>query len=149
MDIIKQSLINYDKMLYNLSNKYKNIKSIKFLDETSDLQNSVVIINGDKYEYNILGRFDNSTNFWEWGWSFEKVKNKTYDLRQLFLYGIENYDDDYKVLRDILINARIKIDNNLNLDIIFGISLSFLNIADYQYIIKIEESSTISKYIII
>lgn len=149
MDIIKQSIINYDKMLYNLSNKYKTIKSIKFIDETSDLQSSTVNINGDKYVYNVLGRFDNSTNFWEWGWSFEKIKNKTYDLRQLFLYGIENYDDDYKIFRDILINSRIKIDNNLNLDVILGISLSFLNEADYQYIIKIEESSTITKYIII
>jgi hypothetical protein len=149
MDIIKQSIINYDKMLYNLSNKYKSIKSIKFIDETSDLQNSVVIINGDKFNYNVLGRFDNSTNFWEWGWSFEKIKNKTYDLRQLFLYGIENYDDDYKILRDILINSRIKIDNKLNLEIILGISLSFLNEADYQYILKIDESSTITKFIII
>ena len=149
MDIIKQSIIYYDKMLYNLSNKYKNINSIKFLDESSDLQNSVAIINGDKYTYNVLGRFDNSTNFWEWGWSFEKIKNKTYDLRLLFTYGIENYDDDYKILRDILINSRIKIENNLNLDIILGLSLSFLNETDYQYILKIEESSTITKYIII
>ena len=93
MDIIKQSLINYDKMSYNLSNKYKSIKSIKFNDENADLENSSVIINGDKYIYNVLGRIDSSTNFWEWGWSFEKIKNKTYDLRLLFTYGIENYDE--------------------------------------------------------
>lgn len=149
MDIIKESIINYDKMLFNLSNKYKIIKSIKFIDETSDLQSSYIIINGDKYDYNVLGRFDNSTNFWEWGWSFEKIKNKTYDLRLLFTYGIENYDEDYKILRDILINSRIKIESNLNLDIILAISFSFLKGMDYTYILKINESPTISKFIII
>lgn len=149
MDAIKKSLIIYYKYKYKFEKLFPKISSIKYDDDKSDLIESIVIINNTKFNYCILGRFDKSTNFWEWGWSFERVKNKTYAIRDFLNYGLENYDDEFEIIRQMIINSKFKIDEKFNLDIILAISARFIFKSGYIYIHEIKESNNISKFMIL
>ena len=147
MEIIKDSLILYYKYINIFNINYPKITSTKFIDVYSDTERNKVIINKDEFNYSVIGRFDSSTNFWEWGWSFETIKNKIYDTKGFLFYAIDETDKDNTLIKDILINSKIKINENINLDIILAISLRLLNINNYLFIHKIQESDTITKYI--
>jgi len=149
MEYIKDSLIFYDKSRFEFDLLYPKITSIKFDDDKSDLKKSKVIINNDAYYYNVIGRFDNFTNFWEWSWSFEKIKNKIYDIDDLLNYARELFDDEYDIYRNILINTKIKINEKINLDIILAITIRFMMTKKYVYILKLKDTNNIDKYIIV
>jgi hypothetical protein len=149
MEEIKKSLILYDKNRFIFNQSYPKIISIKFDDDNGDLKESKVYINNDPFNYSVLGRFDNSTNFWEWSWSFEKVKNKSYRIRQLLLYSLDNYDPEFEIINQISINTKFKISEKFNLDIILAISLRFLENHGYRTVYEIKETNTISKFIIL
>ena len=149
MDDIKKSLIYYDKYRFKFNKLYPKITSIKFDDDNSDLKESKVIINGKSFYYCVLGRFDYSNNFWEWGWSFERIKNKTYATRDFLNYALDNYNDEYEIIRQMLINSKFKIDEKFNLDIILAISARFLYNDKYLYIHELKVSTNISKFIIL
>jgi len=147
MEIIKDSLILYYKYINIFNINYSKITSTKFIDVYSDTERNKVIINKDEFNYSVIGRYDSSNNFWEWGWSFETVKNKIYDTKGFLFYAIDETDKDNTLIKDILINSKIKINENINLDIILAISLRLLHINKYLFIHKIQESDTITKYI--
>jgi hypothetical protein len=147
MEIIKDSLILYYKYINIFNINYPKITSTKFIDVYSDNDRNKVIINKDEFNYSVIGRYDSSTNFWEWGWSFETVKNKIYDTKGFLFYAIDETDKDNTLIKDILINSKIKINENINLDIILAVSLRLLHINKYLFIHKIQESDTITKYI--
>jgi len=149
MEEIKKSLILYDKNRFIFNQSYPKITSIKFDDDNGDLKESKVYINKDPFNYSVLGRFDNSTNFWEWSWSFEKVKNKSYRIRQLLLYSLDNYDPEFEIINQISINTKFKISEKFNLDIILAVSLRFLENHGYRTVYEIKETNTISKFIIL
>ena len=149
MENIKKSIMGYDKLRYIFNELYPKITSIKFNDSNSDLISSKIYINNNEFIYNILGRFDSSTNFWEWAWLNENVPNKINATTGLLNYGINLYDEEIKTIKHILINSKIKIGEKINLDIILSISLGFLMNLNFIYIYPIKESSTITKYLIL
>lgn len=144
MATIKDSLILYYTSCNDFSIIYPKFTSVKFIDHSSDTVKNEIIINNDKYTYSVLGRFDSSTNFWEWGWSYETIKNKTYDTRGFLNFGLDVPDT---IIKNILINSKIKITEKINLDIILALSLMLLYSVNYKYIHTIKESDTINKYI--
>ena len=147
MEEIKSSLNNYYKSINTFKNIHSEIKSVEFKDILNDTSRSIIIINNIEYTYSVLGRFDSSTNFWEWGWAFETSKNKTYDTRTFLHFSLEIEDTSQKIFKDILINSKIKIENLINLDIILAYSLYLLKSSKYLFVYKIKESNTINKYI--
>lgn len=142
-------LINYYNSIDKFNIAHPKIKNIKFIDSLNDTSRSKVIINDTEYIYSVLGRFDSSNNLWEWGWCFENIKNKIYDTRNFLNYGLDITNDDDKIIKNILINSKIKITENINLDFILSLSLVLLTSKKYLYIDKIIESKTITKYIIL
>jgi len=149
MEYIKNSIIAYDLLTNKFNELYPKINSVKFEDSTSDLTESYIYINNDKFTYNIVGSFDNTTNIWEWGWVNEDIKNKTYYLRELFLYGIEINDKNEKFYKNILINSKIKITHLINIDIILGYTIGVLNSFGFLFIYQLKLSPTITKYYIL
>ena len=149
MEYIKNSIIAYDLLTNKFNELYPKINSVKFEDSTSDLTESYIYINNDKFTYNIVGSFDNTTNIWEWGWVNEDIKNKTYYLRELFLYGIEINDKNEKFYKNILINSKIKITHLINIDIILGYTIGVLNSFGFLFIYQLKLSTTITKYYIL
>ena len=149
MEYIKNSIIAYDLLTNKFNELYPKINSVKFEDSTSDLTESYIYINNDKFTYNIVGSFDNTTNIWEWGWVNEDIKNKTYYLRELFLYGIEINDKNEKFYKNILINSKIKITHLINIDIILVYTIGVLNSFGFLFIYQLKLSPTITKYYIL
>jgi hypothetical protein len=149
MEYIKNSIIAYDLLTNQFNELYPKINSVKFEDSTSDLTESYIYINNDKFTYNIVGSFDNTTNIWEWGWVNEDIKNKIYYLRELFLYGIEINDKNEKFYKNILINSKIKITHLINIDIILGYTIGVLNTFGFIFIYQLKLSPTITKYYIL
>jgi hypothetical protein len=149
MDKIKLSIIHYDFSKYEFDKQFKKITSVKFNDSETDLNPSIIIINNIKFIYNIVGRHDKTTNIWEWGWLNKEAKNKTYDLRTLFLFGIDNYDSEFNFINNLLINSKIIINNNLNIDILLAITLRFLTGIGYMYIYPFKENNSITRYLIL
>jgi hypothetical protein len=149
MDDIKKSLITYYKNKFLFNKFYPKITSIKFDDDNSDLKECKVFINGDQFIYCVLGRFDKSTNFWEWGWSYERIKNKTYAIREFLNYALDNYNEDYETIRQMLINSKFKIDEKINLDIILAVSSRLILSDGYSFIYEMKDSNNITKYIIL
>jgi hypothetical protein len=149
MEYIKNSIIAYDLLTNQFNELYPKINSVKFEDSTSDLTESYIYINNDKFTYNIVGSFDNTTNIWEWGWVNEDIKNKIYYLRELFLYGIEINDKNEKFYKNILINSKIKITHLINIDIILGYTIGVLNTFGFLFIYQLKLSPTITKYYIL
>ena len=149
MEYIKNSIIAYDLLTNKFNELYPKINSVKFEDSTSDLTESYIYINNDKFTYNIVGSFDNTTNIWEWGWVNEDIKNKIYYLRELFLYGIEINDKNEKFYKNILINSKIKITHLINIDIKLGYTIGVLNSFGFLFIYQLKLSPTITKYYIL
>ena len=149
MDKIKLSIIHYDFSKYEFDKQFKKITSVKFNDSETDLNPSIIIINNTKFIYNIVGRHDKNTNIWEWGWLNKEAKNKTYDLRTLFLFGIDNYNSEFNFINNLLINSKIIINNNLNIDILLAITLRFLTGIGYMYIFPYKENNSITRYLIL
>jgi hypothetical protein len=149
MEDIKKNIIYYDYYRYDFDLKYPKIKSVVFDDSTTDLTESIVTINDNQFVYNIIGRFDKSTNIWEWSWVNEDIKNKFYYIRELFHYGIDTDNNNLKLFKNILVNSKIKINNNINLDIILAVTAGFLYSYGFKYIYPIKENENIIKYLIL
>ena len=152
MESIKNSIIAYDFLTTQFNKLYPKINSVKFEDSNTDLIESRIYINNQPFVYNIVGSFDNTTNAWEWGWVNEDVKNKTYSLRQVFLYGIEinaQNNKNERFIKNILINSKIKITSSMNLDIILAFTVGLLKSYGFLYIYQLKISPAITKYYIL
>jgi hypothetical protein len=149
MEDIKKSILMYDFNRDSFNKTIPKIKSIKYENSNTDLNPSYIIINDIKFIYNIVGRFDKTTNLWEWGYVNEDIKNKFNDIRLLFYYGIDTIEQNSKIFKNILINSKIKINNTLNLDIILAITTGFLSNRGFKYIYPVNESENITKYLIL
>jgi hypothetical protein len=53
------------------------------------------------------------------------------------------------MVKNILINSKIKITNKINIDIILAYTLRFLSSFGFSYIYEFKESNNISKYFIL
>lgn len=150
MEDLDKMITYYDKSKDEFNKKFPKINSTKFKDSNIDLVPSLIYINDTPFEYNVIGRYDDSTNIWEWGWLSENVKNKVYFINQLIInYAINiNEFQDYLLLKNILMNSKIQISNKLNIDIILAITLKFLSSNNFKYIHSIKDGN-IHKYYII
>jgi hypothetical protein len=149
MEDLDKYIINYDKSKYKFNSEFSKINSIKFKDSDVDLKPSLIYINNIAFEYNIVGRFDDITNIWEWGWVNEFVKNKVYFINQLLRYSIEVVEEKNALIKNILNNSKIQITNKINIDIILAITLKFLSSFGFTYIHTVKESSNIYTYYIL
>ena len=149
MEDLDKYIINYDKSKYKFNLEFSKINSIKFKDSDVDLVPSIIYINSVAFEYNIIGRFDDLTNIWEWGWVNEFVKNKIYFINQLLRYSIEVVEEKNALIKNILNNSKIQITNKINIDIILAITLKFLSSFGFTYIHTVKESSNIHIYYIL
>jgi hypothetical protein len=126
-DLIKSSLDYYDK---------QNIKYKKYLPPDSILlNNEKKIVN--KFEESttikseVLGVFDHNTKVFFWGWVLPYLnKNETIISRELLNYGL-NIDpissiSDHFYLKSLLVNSRINIDTDFDLDLLVAMSVNLL-----------------------
>jgi hypothetical protein len=149
MEDLDKIIIHYDKSKDQFNKEFPKINSVKFKDSNVDLDQSLMYINEISFQYNIIGRFDNSTNIWEWGWVNEYIKNKVYYTAGLLKWSIDVIEEKDYIVKNILINSKIQITNKINIDIILAITLRFLSSFGFIYIHAIKESNNIYKYYIL
>lgn len=149
MEDLDKIIIHYDKSKDQFNKEFPKINSVKFKDSNVDLDQSLMYINEISFQYNIIGRFDNSTNIWEWGWVNEYIKNKVYYTAGLLKWSIDVIEEKDYIVKNILINSKIQITNKINIDIILAITLRFLSSYGFEYIHSVKESNNIFKYYIL
>jgi len=149
MEDLDKIIIHYDKSKEQFNKEFPKINSTKFKDSNVDLVPSLIYINDIPFQYNIIGRYDNSTNIWEWGWVNEFVKNKIYYTAGLLKYSIDVIEEKDALIKNILMNSKIQITNKINIDIILAITLRFLSSFGFSYIHVIKENNNICKYYIL
>jgi len=125
-NLIKKSFENY----YKIQNKFinKNVKEIYNDDKNKITFKYDNII--EKYDTEILGLFDETSNTWIWSWSIANdiiKKNQTIIAKKLLNYGLDieiNNDKeiDKTYIKSILTTSRIHIKNYSNLSFILSLS---------------------------
>jgi hypothetical protein len=133
-EFIKKALQHYDNQNTKY-NKFINDSDVKIIDE--DRNNNLEIIFNLNEEKNIcdaeiLGYFDYSNQIWIWGWLLAELKLYHINIcKNLLEYGLKLEPDsnitEHFMIKALLLNSRILIENSLQLDI---------NLAIYSYLIK-------------
>lgn len=134
-DFMKKSLDYFDVQ----NNKYETFLSGKYIMNNKQFiekdTNNIININ-----YEILGIFQHETNVFIWGWlipyySIDEIKI----TRELLDYGLrldpKSNTLDHFYLKTLLVNSRINIKNDIELDLILAIS-SYLLKDKIKFIFK-------------
>lgn len=148
---IRDSLEFYDKNqeLYNVF--FNKIKYIKFIDNIN-MTDEIIFYDENKKillesSYEILGVFLPKTQLWKWSWSIPTFKKKhTFISRKILEYAF-NLDNIKEIaLRADLTNSKIKIVNDLQLDIHIALS-SYIGKQPliFKFYNKFEDDSELDK----
>ena len=131
-NLIKNSLEYYDFKYNNLIKKLKIEKNEKVIKEdfTGDMKENFFIIkdinNNNKFKsnYEILCKIDEINKIITWSWALPDIKkNKIFISKNLLNYGLDLNDDNLIELKNILINSKIKYENNSSLQTLLCIFL--------------------------
>jgi len=140
-DFIKKSLNYFDEQ----NNKYKKYlpKNTELLlkeKKIIDFKTKKLITNID---FQVLGVYHNKTNVFIWGWVLPYLNiNETKISRELLDYGLKlephTNNIDHYYIKSLLINSRIYIENDIDLELIQSMSAYLLKdkfdfIYEYTY----------------
>jgi hypothetical protein len=135
-DFIQNIFDYYDKQ----NNKYKDylLENIKLDVENKyfiDKNTNEIIQNISNSE--ILGIFYHEHNVFVWGWVLPNLKNNEI-VKGLLYYGVlsNSNTNEHIFIRSILINSRIYIENDFNLQFILGLSLYLAKEVNSNFIYK-------------
>lgn len=126
-DLIVKALEFYDDKLLH----YKTYLDTNYDDvEINWTLFTIDFINGDnkkKFSFERLGYFDIQYNIWIWAWVLSDFKaTNEITCKYLLEYGIKQERDNF-IIKSMLVNSRIQIEDDIQLDI---------NLAIYNYLLK-------------
>ena len=127
--IIKNSLEYYDSYQDKINNIINNTEYIELINN-NNITDTIIFYDSHKKnifesKYEILSIFVPETKMWKWSWSLPTADKKhTFITRKILDYAFNlNPEKDY-LLKSTLINSKIKILNQLQLDIHIALSAS-------------------------
>ncbi len=124
-------------LLIDKALNYYDTHNIKYEDyiKTDDITierntNSIIFNNKEKYKYEFLGIFDNTTNIWMWAWLVpEFMYNETNIVRKLLNYGLKisptptnKLNNEKLYLKTQMVNGRFLLNDDFQLDLHLAIS---------------------------
>ena len=124
---IRDSLDFYDNNQEKYSIFFNKVKFIKFIDNNNIIDDIIFYDENKKIllesSYEIMGVFLPKSHVWKWSWSIPTIHKKyTFISRKILEYAF-NLDHKTELpLRSDLINSKIKILNDLQLDIHIALS---------------------------
>lgn len=129
-ETIKKALDHYDNQNWNYRH-FVDIQDVKF----DEINSTVTFFNDqtvDTFNYELLGYYDNQNGIWIWGWVLSDFNYKdTPQCKYLLDYGLKlepkSATLEQTMIKGILVNSRIKIEEFVQLDI---------NLSIYSYLIK-------------
>jgi len=126
---IKKALENYDNKNMKYF-EYTNNNNFK-IDEITDDITFYFEGTSETFQYEILGYFDNQSHIWIWGWLLGDLESQfTQTARELLEYGLKlepkSNTFDHFMIKALLVNSRIQIDESVQLDINLAIYSSLM-----------------------
>jgi hypothetical protein len=124
---IKKALEYYDSMREKYNDYMK--ESVKYNNDTNEIEFGTMKKN---FTFETLGYFDNTEGVWVWSWIMNDIGLKDINMaRGLLNYGLElepgTVSDEQHMIKSLLVNSRIKIEELEQLDV---------NLAIYCYLLK-------------
>lgn len=124
---IKDALEFYDNNCEKFDNFYKKINFIKFINNNNQTDEIIFLDQNKKVllesSYEILGIYLPKQHLWKWSWSIPTWHKKfTFISRKILEYAFNLDNTKEYLLRSKLINSKIKIMNDLQLDIHIALS---------------------------
>lgn len=125
--ILRNILEEYDVNKTSLKKKIGDYHYYKRTYKSKDSMNEISLFNKKKEKvYNskiqLLGIYMPNIKLWKWGWSLFMDKIDIYMSRKILNYALDIDNLNMLFLRDPLINSNITINNQLELDLLLGIS---------------------------
>lgn len=129
-ETVKKSIEHYDNQLWEYR-QFINNDDIKITDNETI---TFYFDNDEKevYDCELLGYYDYQNNIWVWAWVLADFNYKdTPHCKYLLEYGLKleprSATQEQIMIKGILVNSRIKIDESIQLDI---------NLSIYSYLVK-------------
>ncbi|AYV80195.1 MAG: hypothetical protein Gaeavirus15_5 [Gaeavirus sp.] len=124
---VRDSLEYYDINQLRFS---KFLNKIRYIEWINNINLTDTIIFYDKHKkkllessYEIMGIYVPKTHMWKWSWSIPSIPKKhTFISRKILEYAFNLDHEKEYLLRSELINSKVKINNDLQLDIHIGLS---------------------------
>jgi hypothetical protein len=118
-----ENILKYDKYFHNEVNINHETNEIKFFDDNNK--------NNYQNDFEILGLFDNTNNIWIWGWAIYINNNQIKIVKDLLNYGLKiepglHSSVEYSFIKSLLVNSRILIENDIELNINLGIIFNLI-----------------------
>jgi hypothetical protein len=124
---IRSALEYYDNHQLKIIELLKKIEFIKIIRNTPST-NQIVFYDSDKKillesNYETLGFYFQTSNIWRWAWSMPTLtKNDSSISRRILNYAFDLEPTKEYILRSELLNSKILIKNNLQIDIHVALS---------------------------
>ncbi len=138
-DIIQSSLEYYDSNQPKIIDIVDKVYYIKFKNN-KNITDEIVFYDKNKKEifkssYEILSAYIPNQQIWKWAWSLPTIlKKSSFISRKILEYALNlDHQKDY-LLKSTLINSKIRIINDLQLDIYIALSA---NLSRKPFIFKI------------
>jgi len=138
-DIIQTSLEYYDSFQPKIIEIVEKIHYVKFKNN-KNITDEIIFYDKNKKEilkssYEILAAFLPNQQIWKWAWSLPTIlKKNSFISRKILEYALNlDHQKDY-LLKSTLINSKIRIINDLQLDIYIALSA---NLSRKPFILKL------------
>ena len=154
---IKSALEYYDLYQFKIINFLKKIEYIK-ITIINNLTPSINFYDINKNllfesSYEIVGMYKQNNNIWKWGWSISHFNNNENSISRNILNYAINLDSGITneiILKSEILDSKILIKNNLQLDIYLALSAYLTKIPfifKFPYIIDDEDTDNNDKLI--
>ena len=132
--LIKKSLEHFDeqnknnaKLLQTKLNFTYDVYITKDDEEEIEESDPLIAIDQSTYEYECLAIFDTQTKTWIWSWCKPIILRKlVMESKYLLNYGLNlnprNEQEDFYYLKVMLVNSRIFVEDEYQLEIMLAIS---------------------------
>ena len=148
---IKSALEYYDLYQFKILNFYKKIEYFKLIGGNNltpsinfyDINKNLLF----KSSYEIVGMYKQNNNIWKWGWSISYFNNNENEISRKILNYAINLDSvitNEIILKSEILDSKILIKNNLQLDIYIALSAYLTKIPfifKFPYIIEDEDNN--------
>ena len=94
----------------------------------------------------LLGIYMPSIKLWKWGWSLVINKKDIYMSRKILNYALDIDNFNILFLKYPLINSNITINNQLELDLLLGVSSYLTKQKNIMGFYKIPDNETVNKF---
>jgi hypothetical protein len=127
--ILRNILEEHDNNKLKIDNKLEDYKYFKLkYNSSSNEMSEITLYNNKKKEilkskYQLLSIYIPNLKLWKWAWSLPAANKKhSFVSRKILNYALDIENINMLFIRDPLINSNITIENELELELLIGIS---------------------------